>query len=117
MGGKPMESPREYNVLPCSENIEPGVFFGAEGGYVKLEDKYNVGLEMHIDLEIKPRKTSGLLLSAHGKNHYLILEMLNGELRFTMFNGKAPITTSFVPKTQFDLCDGNWHHIQGKYAN
>lgn len=114
MNGKPMEYPKEHEVLPCSANVEPGIFFGRQGGYVRLEERYNVGIEMHINMEIKPRKQSGLLLSAHGKHHYLILEMLNGDLKFTMFNGKQAITTSFVPNTPFHLCDGNWHHIQGK---
>lgn len=108
-----MEYPKENGTMPCSENVELGVFFGKNGGFVKLEDKYNVGLEIVINMDIKPRKTSGLLISAHGKNHYLILELSNGELRFTMFNGKEPIKTSYVPKSPYYFCDGNWHHIQG----
>lgn len=114
MNGKPMESPKEHGIMPCSENVELGVYFGSEGGYVKLEERYNVGLEILINMDIKPRTTSGLLISAHGKHHYLILELLDGNLKFTMYNGKQPITTSYVPKTKYYFCDGNWHHIQGK---
>lgn len=109
-----MEESRNFNVIPCSQYLEPGTYFGADGGYVKLEEKYLVGTEMFISMDIRPRKTSGLLLSVYGKHHYLVLELVRGKLTFTMFNGKMPIITTFTPRTEFDLCDGKWHHIQGK---
>lgn len=83
MGGKPIGEPRDIsNVVPCSDQIEPGVFF--EGGYVKLREKFRVGENVKIEFDIKPRSLNGFLLSVHGKKAFMILEMNNGTIRFSV---------------------------------
>jgi len=36
-----------------------------------------------------------------------------GTIKFTVDNGKAPLTSSFSTQP-YDLCDGRWHSIQSK---
>lgn len=64
-------------------------------------------------MDIKPRSTSGHLLSVHGKRDYLVLEMINGTVKFLVKTAKGSIETSFEPTNSNSLCDGNWHNIRG----
>lgn len=114
MNGYVMENPYNVDVMQCLEEVEPGAFFGIRGGYLKLKDRFKVGLEIDIKMEIKPRNVSGLLISVHGRRDYLILEMVNGVIKLTVENGKGAITTSFQPDKPHYFCDGQWHNIQGK---
>lgn len=114
MNNKPMERPQTFGVIPCSENVETGTFFGAAGGYVKLRDRFKVGEVFNIKLDIKPRLDSGVLIAAHGRKDYFVLEMVKGVMKLTVENGKGPITASYKPKKPFYFCDGQWHNIQGK---
>lgn len=75
-----------------------------------------MGSNIDIKMEIKPRSTSGVLLAVHGKKDYLLLQMIDGVIKFTVDNGKGPITSSFKsPNNEYLFCDGNWHSIHGKY--
>lgn len=110
-----MDNPVEYNgVISCSEKVELGTFFGKGGGYIKLKDRFKVGLELDVRLDIKPRNQSGILVAVHGRHDYLVLEMFNGIMKLTVENGRGPITTTFQPSNPYYFCDGNWHSIQGK---
>lgn len=99
--------------MPCSESVEEGVFFGKGGGYIRLREKFKVGLELDLKLDIKPRNVSGILVAVHGRRDYLVLELVEGSITLTVNNGKGPISTSFTPEKKHYFCDGNWHHIQG----
>lgn len=98
-------------VLPCSNQVENGVFFGKGGGYVKLRDRFKVGTEMTIELQIKPRSMNGLLLSVHGKRAFLILQLINGTLNFAVDNGDGPIVAKFSLEQNEKFCDGKWRKI------
>lgn len=113
MNNKTMESPLKYDVIPCADNVEHGTFFSSTGGYVKLKERFKIGPEIDIKMQIKPRHTSGLLIACHGRRDYLVLELVNGSITLTVDNGRGPITTSFQPTKPFYFCDGNWHNIQG----
>lgn len=40
IGGRPLGEPAQaVGVLPCSDEIEKGVFFGKGGGYVKVKEQ------------------------------------------------------------------------------
>ncbi|GJQ84232.1 LanA [Trypoxylus dichotomus] len=110
MNNKPMEKPRKFDVQPCPENVEEGNFFNS--GHLILKPRYTVGEEIDIKMDIKPRNVTGLLLTVHGKRDYLVLEMVHGGIKFTVENGKGPITTTFSPERTHYLCDGHWHTIQ-----
>ncbi|XP_057663543.1 laminin subunit alpha [Diorhabda carinulata] len=115
MNNKPLDISAGYGLIPCTDNVEVGTYFG--GGmetYVKLKDKFKVGQMFNIKLDIKPRVESGVLIAAHGKKDYYVLELLNGTVRLHVENGKGPITAVFIPPNNntFHLCDGKWHNIQ-----
>jgi len=67
-----------------------------------------------IQMDIKPRSTSGHLLSVHGKRDYLVLEMINGTVKFLIKTQRGSIETAFEPLKLNSLCDGNWHNIRGR---
>lgn len=77
-------------------------------------DKFTVGRSVDIQMDIKPRATSGHLLSVHGRRDFLLLEMINGTIKFLVKTAKGPIETSFIPTTPHSLCDGHWHNIRGE---
>ncbi|KAK9701286.1 hypothetical protein QE152_g30724 [Popillia japonica] len=60
---RPIEKPRKVDVQRCLENIEEGNYFN--GGDAVLGNRYVVGDEIDIKMDIKPRNVSGLLLSVH----------------------------------------------------
>lgn len=64
-------------------------------------------------MEIKPRSTSGILMSVHGRRDHLILQLVDGELIFSVDNGRGPILAKYTPPHDHHLCDGKWHYIQG----
>ena len=103
------------DVLPCSDDVESGVYFDwPDGGFIKLKDRFRVGHSINIKLDIKPRNNSGLILSIYGRNDYLLLEMVDGVIKFTVDNGRGPVAAIFKPPKPFFFCDGQWHNIQGE---
>lgn len=104
-------SPISDNVLPCSDETEKGVFFGKSGGYVKLRDKFKVGTDTTISMDIKPRNLTGVLTSVHGKKSFFIVEMIKGNIHFSVDSGDGPRTVVFTPDSDQSLCDGNWHTV------
>ncbi|KAJ8738019.1 hypothetical protein PYW08_000614 [Mythimna loreyi] len=118
MNGQQVSDVASYRVnsLRCSDNVEEGVYFGPstslnDSNYLKLLDKFNVGDEVSISMEIRPRNSTGLLLSVSGKKHYLVLELLDNEVVATVDNGHKAFSASFSLGNKFALCDGNWHKI------
>ncbi|KAH9634640.1 hypothetical protein HF086_000612 [Spodoptera exigua] len=103
------------NSLRCSDNVEDGVYFGAstnmQSNYLKLLEYFKVGDEVSISMEIRPRNSTGLLLSVHGKKDYLVLELLENEVVANVENGNGPFRASYSLGNKFALCDGNWHKI------
>ena len=101
-------------VIPCSEKVEPGYFFGPNGGSLMAFRKFRVGLDFDVTMQIKPRNISGVLLAIQGRRDYLALQMIDGTLTFTVNNGREPITAVFKPDNSFSFCDGRWHEVHGK---
>ncbi|CAK1588443.1 unnamed protein product [Parnassius mnemosyne] len=103
------------NSLRCTDNIEHGVYFGpsnnAHSNYLKLLENFKVGFEISISMEVKPRNSTGLLLSVHGRRDFMVLELLENEVVANVENGKGPFHASYKLGNKFSLCDGNWHRI------
>ncbi|KAJ8668735.1 hypothetical protein QAD02_010398 [Eretmocerus hayati] len=101
-------------IIPCSKRVEPGMFFypGNGSNWFKADDKFVGGKQMEIQMDIKPRKSTGLLLYISGKNDYVVLEMVNGTVKFLVKTIRGQIETSFDATSPNALCDGNWHNIQ-----
>lgn len=66
-------------------------------------------------MEVKPRNSTGLLLSIHGRRDFLVLELLENEVVANVENGKGPFHASYKLGSKFSLCDGEWHRIHGKH--
>ncbi len=64
-------------------------------------------------MDIKPRNLSGILMAVHAKKDYMILQMVDGAIKFTVENGNGPVTAVFQPAFPAQFCDGHWHNIQG----
>ncbi|XP_074043497.1 laminin subunit alpha-4 isoform X1 [Macrotis lagotis] len=100
-----------FSVTPCFEGpMESGTYFSAEGGYVILDESFNIGLKFEIAFEVRPRSTSGILVHGHSVNgEYLNVHMKNGQVITKVNNGIRDFSTSVTPKQS--LCDGRWHRI------
>lgn len=70
-----------------------------------------VGSSFNIELEVRPRSKTGVLLSV-GVLEYLTLHFMNGSVTFSVDNGAGPESVSFIPVMSNALCDGHWHHIK-----
>lgn len=117
MNDKLLEGPEEIGLIPCSDNVEEGTFFnGGAETYMKLRERFKVGQSFTIKMDLKPRVNSGLLVAAHGRKDYYVLELHNGDVRLTVDNGNGPVTTAFYhpQNNTYHLCNGQWHSIQGK---
>ncbi|XP_078398336.1 laminin subunit alpha-4 isoform X2 [Cetorhinus maximus] len=100
-----------FGVTPCFEGrTESGTYFSAEGGYVILDDSFNLGLQFELVFEVRARNHSGILLHIHSYNRkFLNLFMEYGQVSLKVSNGTAEFETSVTPKQS--LCDGRWHRI------
>lgn len=95
--------------------VMSGVYYVPELMIMKiLADKHNWSSIIDIQMDIKPRATSGHLFSIHGKQDYLVLEMSEGSIRFIVRTANGIMQTTFEPPKQNSLCDGKWHKIRGK---
>ncbi|RWS16537.1 Laminin subunit alpha-like protein [Dinothrombium tinctorium] len=100
-----------YQASYCSQKVEFGTFFYGNG-YVAVSDEFRVGQRAAISLEIKPRNLNGLVMAVYGRIDYMILEMVDGEVRFSANNGAGPFKSVFKPGEKHQLCDGEWHKIE-----
>lgn len=76
-----------------------------------------IGNEFSISMEVKPRNSTGLLMSAHGKKDYMVLELMENKVVAHVENGKGPFQAVFKLTNKTSLCDGKWHRIQGESNN
>uniref|UniRef100_A0A8D8UVI4 Laminin subunit alpha n=1 Tax=Cacopsylla melanoneura TaxID=428564 RepID=A0A8D8UVI4_9HEMI len=106
-----VDSFNSTGVIPCSEKTEEGAFFYNTGGYVKGIDSFRVGATLEVTMDVKPRHTSGVLMSVHGKKDYFVIQMLDGSVKATVENGKGAFSALFSPPNQYYFCDGQWHKI------
>ncbi|XP_071755332.2 laminin subunit alpha-4 [Centroberyx gerrardi] len=100
-----------YGVTPCFEGLsEPGTYFSEEGGYVVLDDTFNLGLRFELVVEVRPRVASGVLLHVHtAEEDYLTVYIHQGAVVILVNNGVREFFTQVSPRQ--GLCAGNWHRI------
>ncbi|XP_060809379.1 laminin subunit alpha [Amyelois transitella] len=116
MNGQPVrDEMQRTNALRCVDNVEDGIYFEPSSGefssYLKLVNHFRVGNEVGIAMEVKPRNSTGLLLSVYGKKDYLVIELLENSVVARVENGMGPFQASFNFGENFSLCDGKWHTI------
>lgn len=85
--------------------------------YFILVDKVSSSKEknINISMEIKPRTVDGILVAMLTRKNFLLLEIKNGSISFSVDNGRGLISTSYTPPSPYYLCDGQWHRITGLY--
>eukprot|EP00106_Octopus_bimaculoides_P021089 XP_014788531.1 PREDICTED: laminin subunit alpha-like [Octopus bimaculoides] len=101
---------KSFNAEPCSGMAEFGTFF--TDGYVKLYDKYHVGTDLKVMMEVKPRSMSGVLFAVHGKEDFMLLQIVDGVVQLSFDNGNGIISTVSQPKQNNQICNGQWHRIK-----
>jgi hypothetical protein len=92
--------------------VEKAFFFGPDGGRITPETRFKVGLDFEMTMMIKPRNSTGILAAVKGRPDYLLLQMVNGSVHFTVENGRGPISAVFRPTHTEELCDGQWHEVR-----
>ncbi|XP_071018932.1 laminin subunit alpha-4-like isoform X2 [Oncorhynchus clarkii lewisi] len=100
-----------FGVTPCFEGLsEPGTYFSEEGGYVVLDDTFNLGLKFELVVEVRPRVASGVLLHVYtAAEEYLTMYIHQGAVIVLVNNGVREFFTQVTPR--LGLCDGSWHRI------
>ncbi|KAK1171888.1 hypothetical protein AOXY_G6820 [Acipenser oxyrinchus oxyrinchus] len=100
-----------FGVTRCFNGpTESGTYFSAEGGYVVLDDTFNLGLKFELVFEVRPRASSGILLHIYTSGgEYLNMHINHGQVIVQVHNGIREFATSVTPKQ--GLCDGRWHRI------
>lgn len=107
------KEPEAYHTVPCSTEVEQGFFFSKQASYVKLFERFTVGTDFNINFDFRPREPDGLLFSVHGKNAYMILELIDNSLVFTVkSDSKNIVTTNYTLPDNGSYCDGNWRNVQ-----
>ncbi|XP_075877558.1 laminin subunit alpha-3-like isoform X2 [Nelusetta ayraudi] len=120
MNGAPMLNPiSNHGAGPCFEGpTQRGVYFSGNGAHVIVNDSLVVGSSLELLFNIRPRRSTGLLLyfgnssrSQYGPEmgHYLTVYMLDGEVVAQANNGKGEFMVKVKPKAS--LCDGAFHKI------
>uniref|UniRef100_A0A671UI41 Laminin, alpha 4 n=1 Tax=Sparus aurata TaxID=8175 RepID=A0A671UI41_SPAAU len=80
-----------FGVTPCYEGLsEAGTYFSEEGGYVVLDETFELGLKFELVMEVRPRVASGVLLHVHR-------------------DGSHEYFTKVSPRP--GVCAGDWHRI------
>uniref|UniRef100_A0A674D4A9 Laminin subunit alpha-4-like n=1 Tax=Salmo trutta TaxID=8032 RepID=A0A674D4A9_SALTR len=100
-----------FGVTPCFEGLsEPGTYFSEEGGYVVLDDTFNLGRKFELVVEVRPRVASGVLLHVYAAaEEYLTIIVLCSQVVVLVNNGVREFFTQVTPR--LGLCDGSWHRI------
>ncbi|GAB1601049.1 laminin subunit alpha-like [Argonauta hians] len=98
-------------VEPCNNKDESGAFFGKNGGYIKLKDKFYVGTDRKVSFELRPRTINGVILAVHAAREYLVIGLNDGKVYATANNGKDEFTAEVNLKSNVTICDGKSHKI------
>ncbi|XP_060907248.1 laminin subunit alpha-4 [Labrus mixtus] len=99
-----------FGVTPCFEGrSEAGTYFSEEGGYVVLDESFNLRLKFQLVMEVRPRVASGVLLHVPTAEVNFTLYLHQGKVGIVVKDGSDELSTNVSPKQ--GLCDGNWHKI------
>ncbi|KAM6915336.1 laminin subunit alpha-4 [Xenentodon cancila] len=99
-----------FGVTPCFEGLsEAGTYFSEEGGYVVLDESFQLGLSFELVMEVRPRVASGVLLHVHASEGYFTLYIHQGAVVVLVNDGTHEFFTKVSPKQ--GVCDGTWHRI------
>ncbi|CAL8370062.1 unnamed protein product [Lota lota] len=98
-------------AAPCFLSLlHPGAYFSREGGHIAIDDSVVLGKDLEIQVELRARSDSGLLLHAGTSEHFLNVVLNQGEVTVSINSGSGQFSTSFTPDVS--ICDGHWHTMR-----
>lgn len=111
LDGKQLSSVADtFGVTPCFDGVsEGGTYFSEEGGYIVLDDSFNLGLRFELVMEVRPRVASGVLLHVHSADDYFTVYIHQGAVVVLVNDGTREFFTKVSPKQ--GVCSGSWHKI------
>lgn len=99
-----------FGVSPCFEGpSEDGTYFSEEGGYVVLDESFELGLRFELVVEVRPRVASAVLLHVRAAEGYFIMYIHQGAVVVLVNDGTQKFSTKVSPSQ--GVCDGAWHRI------
>ncbi|XP_072218909.1 laminin subunit alpha-4 [Leuresthes tenuis] len=111
LDGQRLSSAAEtFGVTPCFEGLsEAGTFFSEEGGYVILDESFELGLKFELVMEVRPRVASGVLLHVRTAEGFFTMYIHGGAVVVLVNDGTHEFFTKVLPRQ--GVCDGTWHKI------
>ncbi|XP_041661405.1 laminin subunit alpha-4 [Cheilinus undulatus] len=99
-----------FGVTPCFEGrSEAGTYFSEEGGYVILDESFNLELMFQLVMEVRPRVASGVLMHFRTAEGNATMYFHQGQVVVIVNERSNEFSTKVTPRQ--GLCDGNWHKI------
>lgn len=81
-----------------------------------MKEKFWVGNQKKISLDVKSRSKNGVILYAKSSNSsvkdFILLELADGVLQATVNNGGHTEIQAKIELPNDESCDGDWHVIQ-----
>lgn len=111
LDGQALSSVAEtFGVTQCFEgHSEAGTYFSEEGGYVILDESFDLGLRFELAMEVRPRVASGVLLHVRSADGYFTMYIHQGAVVILVNDGTHEFSTKVSPR--HGVCDGTWHKI------
>ena len=97
------------------DNIEEETSYllSSGGSWARIYERFYVGYDFEVgSMTIHPLIESGLLIAIRGRYDYLLLELINCGLVFSVENGRGPIRSVFDSNENITLCDGKPHDVR-----
>ncbi|XP_012733714.2 LOW QUALITY PROTEIN: laminin subunit alpha-4 [Fundulus heteroclitus] len=99
-----------FGVSPCFEGpSEDGTYFSEQGGYVVLDESFELGLRFELVMEVRPRVASAVLLHVRAAKGYFVMYIHQGAVVVLVNDGRYEFSTKVSPRQ--GVCDGTWHRI------
>lgn len=103
-------SEKFFDTVPCNQAGEEGVYF--QNGLVQLYEEFDMGLNLSISMDIKPKTVNSILTSMQiGSGVFLNLQLLNGTVVFSINRRNASTYSTYKLQAVDNLADGKWHTV------
>ncbi|XDV48183.1 hypothetical protein PO909_017644 [Leuciscus waleckii] len=94
----------------CFRGAQDGTFFSGDGYAAFMKEGYNVGSDVTVSLDFRSTSPDGILLGISStKVDAIGLELLNGQVVFSVNNGAGRISAS--SRSSVSMCDGRWRTL------
>ncbi|KAM8825897.1 laminin subunit alpha-4 isoform 1-T1 [Synchiropus picturatus] len=99
-----------FGVTPCFDGVsEKGTFFSEEGGFIMLHETMDLGQSFQLQVEVRPRVASGLILHVQQTHTYFTVYIHQGSVWLAVKDESHELVTKVSPLHA--PCDGHWHKI------